>query len=207
VATTVPTLAKDTCVYVFVLATTPSGALNAQASNVRLTAITREATTLADLDPQAAADLLVADNPATVQIVYADSGVGPDNRNGRAFADDQYYVQTASLAATKTAAVQTDALQTSNPKAIPGATVEYTIVVTNSGSVPADGVSIGDAIPANTTFVCGSMTLNGSPVADPVNCATSPPISVGATLPGATQTLSNVAPANTATFVFRVTIN
>lgn len=203
-ATTVPTLAKDACAYVFILADSPLAAANAQAANVRLTAISREAGTLADLDAAAAAALLVADDPNTVQIVYADSATGGQTaRDGRAFADDQYYIVGPQLAATKVAAVQTDALQTSNPKPIPGATVQYTITLTNSGAAAADAVVIGDAIPANTKFVCGSMTLNGSPVADPPNCATTPPASLTASV----GTLSNVAPANVATFVFRVTIN
>jgi uncharacterized repeat protein (TIGR01451 family) len=101
------------------------------------------------------------------------------------------------------AAVQTDALQPTNPKPIPGATVQYTITLTNSGAAPANAVVIGDTIPANTRFVCGSMTLNGSPVADPANCSTTPPASLSANV-GA---LSNVGPGNVATFVFRVTIN
>jgi uncharacterized repeat protein (TIGR01451 family) len=203
-ATTVPTLAEDACVYVFILADSPVAALNAQASNVRLTAISREATTLADLDAAAAAALTVADDPNTVQIVFADSATGGQTaRDGREFADDQYYIVGPSLVATKVAAVQVDALQPSNPKPIPGATVQYTITLTNSGAAPADAVGISDAVPANTTFVCGSMTLNGNPVADPPNCATTPPASLSATV----GTLSNVAPNNVATFVFRVTIN
>lgn len=203
-ATTVPSLAEDACVYVFVLADSPTSALNAQAANVRLTAITREETSLNDLSAAAAAALLVADDPNSVQIVFADSATGGQTaRDGQAFADDQYYIVGPSLAATKVAAVQTDALQPTNPKPIPGATVQYTITLTNSGAAPADAVAIGDTIPANTTFVCGSMTLNGNPVADPPNCATTPPASLTATV----GTLSNVGPGNVATFVFRVTIN
>jgi uncharacterized repeat protein (TIGR01451 family) len=203
-ATTVPTLAEDACAYVFILADTPVAALNAQAANVRLTAISREVTTLADLDAAAAAALAVADDPATIQIVFADSATGGQTaRDGRAFADDQYYIVGPSLSAAKVAAVQADALQPTNPKPIPGATVQYTITLTNSGAAAADAVVIGDVIPANTTFVCGSMTLNGSPVADPPGCATTPPASISASV----GTLGNVGPGNVATFVFRVTIN
>jgi uncharacterized repeat protein (TIGR01451 family) len=202
-ATTVPTLAKDACVYVFILADSPLTATNGQAANVRLTAISREAVSLNDLDPLATAALAVADDPNTVQIVYADGGIGQVARDGRFFADDQYYIVGPQLAATKVAAVQVDALQPSNPKPIPGATVQYTITLTNSGAAAADAVVIGDAIPANTTFVCGSMTLNGSPVADPPNCATTPPANVSANV----GTMGITAPSNQATFVFRVTIN
>lgn len=203
-ATTVPTLAEDACVYVFILADSPVAALNAQAANVRLTAISREETSLNDLSAAAAAALLVADDPNTVQVVFADSATGGQTaRDGQAFADDQYYIVGPSLTAAKVAAVQTDALQPSNPKPIPGATVQYTITLTNSGAAAADAVVIGDAIPANTRFVCGSMTLNGNPVADPPSCATTPPASVSANV----GTLTNVAPNNVATFVFRVTID
>ncbi|MCS6948239.1 MAG: hypothetical protein NZM12_11540, partial [Steroidobacteraceae bacterium] len=41
---------------------------------------------------------------------------------------------------------------TNNPKAIPGAVVEYTVTIANSGGAAASGVQIADAIPANTTF-------------------------------------------------------
>jgi hypothetical protein len=47
------------------------------------------------------------------------------------------------------------------------------------------------------------MTLNGSPVADPPNCGTTPPASVSASV----GTLSNVGPNHVATFEFRVTID
>jgi len=39
-----------------------------------------------------------------------------------------------------------------SPKAIPGATVQYTIHLTNLGSITANNVNIADTIPANTTF-------------------------------------------------------
>jgi uncharacterized repeat protein (TIGR01451 family) len=203
-ASTVPSLAKDSCVYVFVLADSPLAATNGQAANVQLTAISREETSLADLDPLATAALAVADDPNTVQIVYADSGTGGQTaRDGHAFADDQYYIVGPSLVATKVAAVQADTLQPTNPKAIPGATVKYTITLTNSGAAAADAVVVGDAIPANTTFVCGSMKLNSTPVADPPNCTTTPPANVSASV----GTMGITGPSNVAIFEFNVTIN
>ncbi|MCB1615507.1 MAG: right-handed parallel beta-helix repeat-containing protein [Pseudomonadales bacterium] len=46
----------------------------------------------------------------------------------------------------------------SNPKAIPGATMIYTITVTNmgDGNVDLDSISIVDPVPVNTTFVSGN---------------------------------------------------
>jgi len=47
-----------------------------------------------------------------------------------------------------------------------GETLRYTITVQNTGNGNATGVELRDAIPVNTTYVPGSTTLNGSPVAD-----------------------------------------
>ena len=50
----------------------------------------------------------------------------------------------------------------------PGDVLHYTISVHNSGAVPATGVStLADSVPANTTYVEDSLTLNGLPVGRP----------------------------------------
>jgi uncharacterized repeat protein (TIGR01451 family) len=49
----------------------------------------------------------------------------------------------------------------------PDDVLRYTIVVYNSGAVPATGVTLSDGVPANTTYVEDSLTLNGLPVAQP----------------------------------------
>ncbi len=48
-----------------------------------------------------------------------------------------------------------------------GDTLLYTITVKNDGTENATGVTLRDLIPANTTYVANSTTLNGSAVADP----------------------------------------
>ena len=59
---------------------------------------------------------------------------------------------------TKTSVVIEDPINgTDTPKAIPGAIVEYTITVKNSGSVNAEDVVITDTIPTNTTYVANSV--------------------------------------------------
>ena len=45
--------------------------------------------------------------------------------------------------------------------------LHYTITVYNNGAVPATGVTLNDAVPANTTYVADSLTLNGLPVGRP----------------------------------------
>ena len=47
-----------------------------------------------------------------------------------------------------------------------GETLRYTITVKNIGNEDATNVVLRDAIPANTTYVAGSTTLNGAAVAD-----------------------------------------
>jgi len=48
----------------------------------------------------------------------------------------------------------------------PGDVLRYTIAVTNRGGVDATQVALTDQMPANTTYVAGSTTLNGMAVAD-----------------------------------------
>ena len=85
-----------------------------------------------------------------------------DNANdGKHSSRDAYEVVTATIAVVKSAAVISDPINGgTNPKAIPGATIRYTITVTNSGSDTADTVVTVDAIPTNCTYVAGTITLD-----------------------------------------------
>ena len=49
----------------------------------------------------------------------------------------------------------------------PGDTLRYTVTLTNSGLIPATNVALSDAVPANTTYVADTVTLNGLPVGQP----------------------------------------
>ncbi len=142
-AVNITTLAADACAYVFIVADTPVTATNGQASNVRLQAVARVATTLAALTQTAGAE-----SPTVVDVVFADNA-----RDATETADDQYWVQTAALAVAKTSTVISDPFNnTTNPKSIPGAVMEYGITLTNTGAVSATVVTITDPVPANTTF-------------------------------------------------------
>ena len=46
----------------------------------------------------------------------------------------------------------------------PGDVLRYTIVLSNSGAVPATGVVLTDNVPVNTTYVADSLRLNGAAV-------------------------------------------
>jgi uncharacterized repeat protein (TIGR01451 family) len=195
-ATNVNTLATDNdgeSVIVFVLADVPVAATNNQYANVRLQAIAAVAgTNGGTLATQTAG----ADNPAVVDVVFADAG-----RDATESAADQYWIRSAALTVTKNATVISDPISTSNPKAIPGAVIQYSIVVANgSTTTAADAVTVGDLIPANTTFVPGSITLNAAPLPDS-NFIAGPPARI------AVSAGSVAANNGTATVTFRVTIN
>ncbi len=66
------------------------------------------------------------------------------------------------LYARKTAQISVD---NSSPGIVdPGDVLRYTIVLSNSGGVPATGVVLTDNVPTNTTYVADSLRLNGAPV-------------------------------------------
>jgi uncharacterized repeat protein (TIGR01451 family) len=142
-AQNIDTLGSDDCTYVFIVANTPAGVANGGAANVQLTALAREANTRAEIFQTAGAE-----SPMVVDMVWADT-----DRDATEASVDQYYVQTAALSVAKTSVVISDPLNLAvNPKAIPGATMEYGITLTNTGSADATVVTITDLIPANTTF-------------------------------------------------------
>ncbi len=169
-ATNVSSLAEDADVIVFIVANVPLTVTNGQYASVRLTA--RAAVN------GAPATLVVettgAENPAVVDVVFGDgAGAGDAARDGAFSADDQYAIQSAALNIAKTSTVVSDPFNgTTNPKAIPGAIVEYAITMTNTGAVAATGVTLTDPIPANTAFAAGQYNSGASDVSVTVGAAT-----------------------------------
>jgi uncharacterized repeat protein (TIGR01451 family) len=105
-------------------------------------------------------DAGTADDPTLVQIVFADgAGTADAVTDGRHSSKNGYKVVSAELVAVKTTNVISDPFNGGvNPKAIPGATVGYQVLVTNNGTVAADNVEVIDSIPANSAFLVGSVT-------------------------------------------------
>jgi uncharacterized repeat protein (TIGR01451 family) len=99
------------------------------------------------------------DDPGLVQIVFGDGAGSADGaRDGRFSSKDGYKVVTTTLTAVKATNVISDPFNLGvNPKAIPGATVDYEIVVSNAGTLSADNVEVIDTIPANSAFLVGSV--------------------------------------------------
>ncbi len=161
-----------------------------------------------------------SDDPATVEIVFGD-GIGADdpdqaNPDGYHSSRSVYRIVSASLAAAKTSQVVWDPINAAaNPKAIPGARVQYTITVDNTGSTAANNVVITDPITLipNVTFFSGSASAGNNE-----GTAT---MSIEYSADGATWSSSETAPVNyvrvthstiratngQGTLVFQVTIN
>ena len=69
------------------------------------------------------------------------------------------------LFAPKTAALEVDL---GSPGVVdPGDVLRYTITIYNNGTVPATAADLTDLVPANTTYVADSVTLNALPVGQP----------------------------------------
>ena len=93
-----------------------------------------------------------------------------------------------------------------------GDTLRYTITVKNIGTENAINTTLRDQIPANTTYVANSTTLNGVAVADPAAGVTALQNSMFInapenTTPGFMRADPDLAANNLATVTFDVTIN
>ena len=158
---------------------------------------------------------IIPDNPATIQIVFGDGAGSVDlDNDGRHSSRNVYVVGSAILTVDKNSVVTNDPVNgAANPKAIPGATIYYTLNVANTGSAPANTVVLEDQIPANTTFVGGSVTTsnsNGGATITVEYSADGAIWSSGETTPVAYVRVTNSvvdATAGTAQVTFEVTIN
>lgn len=163
IATYIDQLAPDTSATVFIVANVPT-AVGEDVAIVSLFATAANGDNANSLGADlAATSLLAADSPTTVDIVFADAlGTYDAARDGVARAFDAYKISTATVSMVKSARVISDPLNLLvNPKAIPGAVIEYCLAVSNAGPAQATNVNIADAIPTGTTYISDSLTVGG----------------------------------------------
>lgn len=65
--------------------------------------------------------------------------------------------QPATVNATKVSSILSDGVSGSNPKALPGAVVRYCVTISNAGPGIASVINANDTLPANLTYIAGSM--------------------------------------------------
>lgn len=214
-ATFINELAVDATVTVYAVCDIPASATNSQTALVGMVATAHGDFTgvnnsyvatpsTAVIGPGISPSLGV--NSPNVDIVFADA-TGTDDGPGSDAAHsarNTYQIGGPAVTVTKTASV---ADPSGGSVVMPGAVITYQIVVTVSGSGTANALVIDDLLSANTSFVAGSISLDGAPQTD----ANDPPtdntdfgITAATTV---TVSLGNVAAPATHVITFRATIN
>jgi uncharacterized repeat protein (TIGR01451 family) len=151
-----------------------------------------------------------ADSDTLVQNVFADAAgdaTGDTAKDGVASDTGTYIIAGANVTASKSSTVISDGLGGSNPKAIPGATVEYCIIVANtSGSATATDIEVSDPVPAGLTQT-GAINIKG-PVALASNACTATNTGTGSIAAGVVSgSMPDLASGQHAALVFRATID
>ena len=144
-----PVLAADAFVTLLVVNDIPAGVTDGNRGFSRLAATARTGSGApgTSFAGQGAA--------GTVAVVGTTGGDGE--------ATGQYLVASIALNAVKSQAVVD---QFGGARPIPGARIDYTIVVSATGSGTAATSVFSDAIPANTTYVPGTLQLNSVALSD-----------------------------------------
>lgn len=159
----------------------------------------------------------VVTNQATLRLADGTSFAMSDDPNVNGTADpvvsgdeDPTRVRIASAPLFLVQKISTDL--TGDPKVLlAGETLRYTITVKNIGNGNAVNVVLRDLVPANTTYVAGSTTLNGVRVPD--SAGVSPLVngmlinSPADTAPGSMPADASSSQANVATITFDVVVN
>ena len=144
-----PVLGDDDFVTILVVNDIPAGVTDGQIGFTRLTATSRTGTGTA----------------GTVFAGLGDGGVeamvGNSGADGEA--TSQYEVADITLAVNKSQVVLD---QFNGAVPVPGARITYSIVISVTGSGNADNAVFTDDIPANTTYVPGSLQLNALALSD-----------------------------------------
>ncbi|MEZ5742546.1 MAG: hypothetical protein R3D89_02130 [Sphingomonadaceae bacterium] len=184
-----PSIDADNTLTIFVIASSPTGALtDGDTSQVNLLA-----------------EAVTGTGPAGT--TFAGQGVGGSDAvvgttNADADTDGSIifnFTPPPTVTLVKSAAV-------SDPfggsEAVPGATVTFTIVATVNGTGSVTGLHVTDAIPADTTYAAGSLTLDAGSLTD----ASGDDSGIGGAS-GIDVDLGTVASGNSHTVTFDVTIN
>ena len=195
---------------VFVVVDIPTALATGSVAAVTLTATSQDGDTAGTQGANLTAT--VGANTSGKDTVFADASgaaTGDGARDGKHSAMDDYTVSAAALSVVKSSKIISDPVNgTTNPKFIPGATIEYCIAVSNAaGSATATGISISDTVPTEVTYLSSyGIFVDGT--VDASNVCNTDGTSGGSFGSGAvTGSLSNIAAGVTRTLRFRATIN
>ena len=184
-----PVLAADASVRLIVVNNIPGTAANGNRGRSQLTAAAATGTGA----------------PGTAFIGGGDGGVDAvaGTTGGDSVLFGEYLVADVQLTAVKS---QTIVDQFGGGRPLPGARINYQVVVTPSGSGNATAAAFSDRVPTNTTYVGGSLRLNGASLSDGADADAGTFVSAPA--PEVRVTLGNLAGGSgPQTIEFAVTIN
>ncbi len=205
-------VAADGTVAVIVIADIGLGAVNGNEFDVVLTGTAREGGTAGTQG--AAITQTAGANTAGVDTVFTDGAGTTDAARDGAYSDvGKYVVAGATMSVSKTSRIVSDPVNgPTNPKAIPGATIEYCIVVSNAaGGATGTNIDVNDDLPADVSY----LTAFGIFVDGNASCASGTrgdnlPTPTASYISGTheiTADLSNIAPSQSRSVYFRVTID
>ncbi len=170
VVTYINELGADQSAIVFIVADVPNVQANVLAGITLIAQVAAGGDVAAQGLPLAAS--VTANDDTVVDVVFADNdsdGAGLDlayNGQGRASLGYEITTRNVALSVAKSQLVLNDPINLAlAPKAIPGAVVQYCLIV-NNGTVgtPASNVVLTDVIPANTTYVTNSLAIGAIPL-------------------------------------------
>lgn len=204
-------VAADATVAVLVASNIGINAVNGDTFDVALTAASHAAGTANTLGARLLGTT-GANNAGIDTVLFDGAGVSDSANDGAFSAQGRYSVAGAVLTVAKTSRVVSDPVNfTNNPKAIPGATVEYCITVANAaGAATATDVNLIDDLPADVTFSSAfGIFVNGN-----ATCASGSGTPGGTFAAGAgvnnrdrvSGALSDVAAGQTRSLYFQVVI-
>jgi uncharacterized repeat protein (TIGR01451 family) len=128
--------------------------------------------------------------------------------------DAQLSVLPTTLTVAKSSSVLINSVETTNYKAIPGATVSYCVLVTNPGPGLASTVSVSDPLPTATSYVPGTLKIGtscttGLAAEDDDAIGTDETDPYGASIAGTTvsATATSLASGASIALVFNATVN
>jgi uncharacterized repeat protein (TIGR01451 family) len=189
IGTNDPNLNADAFVTVLVVNNIPAGVVDGNRGLSRLTAAARTGTGAPGT------------SFAGQGVAGTDAVVGTTGADGEA--TGQYLVSGVAINAVKS---QTVVDQFGGARPVPGARINYSVAVNATGTGTATGAFFSDNIPANTTYVPGTLRLNGAALTDGADVdagdySTTPAARVRVTLGNLTQA------SGSQTIQFAVTIN
>lgn len=160
-------LAPDDTRTVYIVSDIPGTATNTQTDVFWLSAQARVNDLAAGTTGVAFTESGAADDPAVIDNVFAD-GDGPAaeaDQDGKHSAEATYTVSTAALTVTKSyKVIFEDAANSANfsdpgeEKPVPGALVEFCILVSNGTAIDAKSVTVTDVLGAGGNTVAGNST-------------------------------------------------